>query len=374
MRGEVEIWKGEDLILKEPNMLVDGAGELLADIMTVSRSLSGVEDHATSSILDASNYRVNAISFGTGPEAFTKNGHDYNIDGATVYVLSYITNVKNGTTGNVTLMPVEDTTGKIPSDPGLPEAPTPEKTLLQEGCDVPGDWTGLAVGKLDFSAIFPANGQLQNFIPSAIVSGYIEQNYPAIAGDGNVENLWPAAGSILGCFPDGSSAPHTTANRLVFYERPYGGPTSIKRVSLGGFFNEVSSMDSGGFVNMVMSSVPNPGLDFSGGASGLCLSAEAPANDYEGFPFVEYTVSLSKDDCIFANAYGGITDLGLWSIDMKKSLQAGNSPPFEFAVVNNPRKYKLFCRKGFSTNIVASTATNLADYKDLTLKWRIYFR
>ena len=55
MRGIVEIWKGDELILTEPNMLVDGAGELLADVMTVSPSLSGVEDHATSSILDASN-------------------------------------------------------------------------------------------------------------------------------------------------------------------------------------------------------------------------------------------------------------------------------------------------------------------------------
>jgi hypothetical protein len=58
MRGEVEIWRNDELLLKEPNMLVDGAGELLADIMTVSPSLSGVEDHATSSILDASNYRL----------------------------------------------------------------------------------------------------------------------------------------------------------------------------------------------------------------------------------------------------------------------------------------------------------------------------
>ena len=38
MRGEVEVWKGDSLVLKQPNMLVDGAGELLADVMTVSPS------------------------------------------------------------------------------------------------------------------------------------------------------------------------------------------------------------------------------------------------------------------------------------------------------------------------------------------------
>ena len=64
MRGEVEIWDGDNLLHKEPNMLVDGAGDLLAEIMTVTPSLSGVE--AASSILDASNYTIQAVSFGTG--------------------------------------------------------------------------------------------------------------------------------------------------------------------------------------------------------------------------------------------------------------------------------------------------------------------
>ena len=81
---------------------------------------------------------------------------------------------------------------------------------------------------------------------------------------------------------------------------------------------------------------------------------------------------LAADDCLFANAYGGITDLGLWTIDTKKTLQAGNSAPFSFSVVNNPRQYKLFCRKGFSANIVA--ANNITLYEDMTIKWRIHFR
>lgn len=370
MRGEVEIWKGDKMILKEHNMLVNGGGELLADIMTVSRSLSGVEDHATSSILDASNYRINAISFGTGPEAFSRNGHTFSNSSLSLYQAQYGGDVQAGLEANVTLFPEDDVAAtKVPSDPGFPKAPTPEEILLQEGCDIAG--TVEALG-LAFSSIFPANGQLQNFLPSAIASGYLEQNFPILASGPAGQTIRTVGGSIVGCFPDGSSAPHGTLNKLVFYDPLDITTSSEKHTSVGGFFNEVSSMDSGGFVNMVMSSVPHAGLNFSGGASGLCLSAEAPANDYEGFPFVEYTVSLSKDDCLFANAYGGITDLGLWSIDMKKSLQAGNSPPFEFALVNNPRKYKLFSRKGFSVNIVA--ADTISGYQDLTIIWRIHFR
>ena len=75
MRGEVEIWDGDKLLHKESNLLVDGAGELLAEIMTVSPSLSGIEDHATSSILDSSNYTIQAISFGKDASAYTLNAH-----------------------------------------------------------------------------------------------------------------------------------------------------------------------------------------------------------------------------------------------------------------------------------------------------------
>ena len=82
MRGEVEIWRGDELLSRESNLLVDGAGATIADIMTISPSLSGVNSpvpaltHATASaILDASNYRVQAISFGKDASAYHLNAH-----------------------------------------------------------------------------------------------------------------------------------------------------------------------------------------------------------------------------------------------------------------------------------------------------------
>ena len=87
MRGEVEVWSGDDLILKEANMLTDGAGELLADIMTVSPSLATIADPATQAILDASNYTIQAISFGTGPDAFRSNAHAKDDDWEALYAL-----------------------------------------------------------------------------------------------------------------------------------------------------------------------------------------------------------------------------------------------------------------------------------------------
>jgi hypothetical protein len=57
---------------------------------------------------------------------------------------------------------------------------------------------------------------------------------------------------------------------------------------------------------------------------------------------------------------------------MNESLRNGNTPPFAFSVLNNPRKYRLFCRKGLSKNLCYISDNR--EHANLTLKWRIYFR
>jgi len=42
MRGEIEVYYGEELIHKESNLIMDGASELLADIMSISPSVSAL--------------------------------------------------------------------------------------------------------------------------------------------------------------------------------------------------------------------------------------------------------------------------------------------------------------------------------------------
>jgi len=99
----------------------------------------------------------------------------------------------------------------------------------------------------------------------------------------------------------------------------------------------------------------------------LCVSADS---NFSSNGVIEYSVSLASGDLTFANAYGGIYHLGLWSIDMEKSLRNGNTPPFTFSRLNNPRKYKLFCRKTLSKNLCYSN--NEAQRGDLTIKWRLH--
>ena len=92
---------------------------------------------------------------------------------------------------------------------------------------------------------------------------------------------------------------------------------------------------------------------------------------------VEYSTTLAAQDLSFANIYGGIFHMGLWTIDLQQSLEAGNTPPFAFSQLNNPRKYRMFCRKGLSKNLCHIEDDGILagerNRTDLTIKWRIHF-
>ena len=389
MRGVVEIWDGDKLILEEPNMLVDGAGELLADIMTVSPSLSGLEA-PTISILDASNYRIQAISFGTGSYYFNNGARKLDSDKQNLINSIYAPLLSRGELSIspfIFLPQAENTLSPVYYNPDftstydglslridkasildLPISPNPTLKTLEVNTDtstlIPlGDSED--AGTLALSSVFPGNGQHCNFLPSAIMSSVMENTEFS-----SVENSYYTAASVMGSFPEGSSAPFTN---LVDPVRVFYKDSASTKVLLKchGTFNEASSMDVSGFVTNIMSSVPDSTYSMSSIASGLCLSAPVEETN-KGFPFAEYSLLIGSGDLGHVNAYGGIYHMGLWTIDMNKSLRNDNTPPFAFSVLNNPRKYRLFCRKGLSKNLCFTT--NQEDYKDLTLKWRIYFR
>jgi len=373
MKGEVEIWSGDELVFKQPNMIVDGAGELLADIMTVSPSLSSIQNTATSAILDASNYRIQAISFGTGKDAYNQNAHSFDATKellagyyaslistkGVVPVVTFISSIENYSNSDGTLV--------IPPKVGIPIYPDPTLEVLE-----PNIQMSAIVGGYYVSSVFPPNGQLTNFMPSAIYTEMVKNTVFSSTTSA------VAIAGILGCFPDSSSTIKFSSGdrfskdyirRESSESTPYLQAAGIPVV--GGFFNAASSMDVSGFVNLIMSSTPNSTYLMSGTSSGLCMSANT---SFSSNGIIEYSVSLASGDVGFANMYGGIYHLGLWTIDMQKSLQNGNTPPFAFRQLNNPRKYKLFCRKGLTKNLGFIEGSN-ADYnnRDLLIKWRLRF-
>jgi len=354
MRGEVEVWMGDKLIAKETNLIVNGAGKTIADMMTVSPSLSGIADLATSSLLDTSNYYVQAISFGTGSEAFQDNAHA--LDDTGLYgVIVPSTHINAGT--SIVRFPFDTTTSSYVPRAGLPEEPSPESTRLEmRTTSVAAEISGISV-----SSVFPGNGQHVNFlnadIASSICAGTVFSNTTSAY----------VVGSVMGGFPDDTGSEYAVYGYL---SGTPASPTLIGVYTPSGTFNAagVSSMDVSGFVTHK--------YDENNSQLGLISTAI----DGDGSIGVQYEVQLGPGDMQLANMYGGIYHIGLWTIDNEATLLNGNTPPYSFSVLNNPRKYRLFARKGFTVDLTSyeddGTAEGFKSYgsgNNLTIKWNIRF-
>lgn len=344
MRGEVEVWYGDELIAKESNMIVDGAGKHIADIMTAPSSLSVIE--SASAILHTSNYTIQAISFGTGKDAFSTNAHYYDDDRRDRIVAAIDGSISDGL-AIVDFSAIEGS-AYVP-EAGLPEEPNPTSTRLEmRDTSMPFN-----AGTRSVSAVLPGNGQLVNLLPSAIFQSVINGT-PLDTTLGN-----KVVGSMLGCFPSDQG----TSAVAIFSD---GQELSVTMGS--STFNTASSMDYSGFVNKVATAGGDP-------EDGLISSGTVPYTNG-----ILFQVELGPGDLQCANLYGGIYHIGLWTIDMEQSLLNGNTPPFEFDVLNNPRKYRLFCRKGFSIDLTRNSDdsstpgfTNYNSSQNLLIKWRLKF-
>ena len=413
MRGEVEIRCGDKVLLKESNLIVDGAGSLFADIMTAPRWCEDITE--VSSILDTSNYTIQAISFGKGKDGYVKNAHEV-IDTKTQYFVSNGAPAIISTKDQADVLD-SDTSSIIWGVSSLPASPNPQNTKLNLNCYTTTgftlDYGGLPIG-LEFSKDmkddFSDFGQNLNALPTSIstelfsgpkfsnftdgVEAYLISigvplepfNYIAPAS-GIVESIF---GSHLGCWPAGSTEGGTPfyvfssidsndfGNNSLINKSPsagvYDASTGFYAQSgtLNGYFNEASSMDYKGYCTMVT------GTDST---QGLTLSTNA---DYADTGEIIYQVTMASGDAIAAQLYGGIFNFGLWAIDINESLKAGNQPPLQFDVINNQRKYKLFARKDLSRSFTLLHDTydsvggthypaTLASAPEVTITWKIYF-
>jgi len=364
MRGEVEVWSGDKLILKEANMLTDGAGELLADIMTVSPSLATVDDSSTQAILDASNYTIQAISFGTASEAFTSQGFGRGLEVGKAEFLSGapgygIFSIGGWNTVAAATRPDAENTNKYyPTNSLFPIPPSPTLKQLELETNissVPGEFFDDDL--IPVSSLFPGNGQHVNFMPSSIREA-VTQGTPL---SGSFNSFF--VGTLMGSYPAGISErgvqiPPTVGRLYYRKEGEDPSPFSLSLVD-GSYPNEASSMDVSGFITSVTGTDTTLGLTTSSNAS------------FASNGTLEYSTTLSKDDVASLHLFGGIYHLGLWTIDMQESLCNGNTPPFAFSVLDNPRKYKLFCRKGVAKDL--TFIEDVEQYADLTIKWRLHF-
>jgi len=340
MRGVVEIYQGDLLISREENLIVDSGSEVLADIMTVSPSLANIP--TASALLDTSNYTIYAHSTGKDAAAFLTNCHSssiYNLSAVSAY-LTRLT-VEAITSGSVV-------SSYIPQN-SLPSYPDPLDRTLETLSD-----------------------DVYSHLPSSVDAQLIR----SFGQNLNVIGLWRVG---LSATPMFSSLDISSAALLGCYPEPTGygfnrirlvSPSStliVQRATYNGNINFYSAMDWRGYVRKREES--------QNAAAALALSAE-PSN-VSSLGEVTYRFSLGLDDISLVNLFGGINILGLWCIDINKTLKNGSTPPFIFDSLQPKTEYKLFCKKVFNRNLTYTvdsiSGAGLNSHQTITVIWRIYF-
>tara|TARA_Y100000310_G_scaffold57390_2_gene52583 strand:- start:7098 stop:8249 length:1152 start_codon:yes stop_codon:yes gene_type:complete len=382
MRGKLEVYRcygtsDEELLIEGQNTVVDGAGEVLVDIMTAHSSLSGIPD--LSSILDTSNYTIQAISFGKDSKGYQRHAHELT---ARKGYGAFNSVPNNDPLVRVVVIQSGDpeVSSYVPTDAGnlLPSFVTPRQTQLELNALVSGEVTD-------------QNGD--PFDPPSSISGLcsgisdIGHNLNTLAYASDLSStsaiLVPGMSQLLGCYPAGSGTGGTpfwaVSSDAGVQIGAAGFSDVIYASSYNSLFNQVSSMDTSGFVNFVGSSTTDTAL--AAGWSGLTVSANTAINHAlhaSTTGEIAYKVIIGSGDVGACNLYGGIYNIGLWAMDLCKA-QKYNNPPFTFDPITNEKRYKLFSKKSLLDNI--SRTVDYGDpkdpgcnrYEDLTLIWRLYF-
>ena len=388
MKGTIQIFNNENLVYESNNLLVDGAGETVVDMLTTSPSLSAIV--SASALLDTSNYTIQGISFSKGKYGYLNNAHAwdssapypagntkeayYSVCGTStgaknkgVAVVFAPGSLPNGMDGIVT--------SSLNVKAKLSDPPTPMDTILERGVQLSGGAftdTDSAIYSEAYNEELLSQGQNLNYLP------YLNNVGFAVESEG--------LASYVGCYPEGSSTGGTDyyvvsslesiiATHSDLADIPYLSATVSG--NLTGVVNEASSMDIRGIIGKVYDQNGKVGtaaaaLNQSWLTSGLVVSS-FNASDLGR---VYYCTTLGADDLACAHLYGGIYGMGLWTINNKET--SGMQAPYSWDVSSIPRRqYRLFSKHTSSRDLtfVSDRGSNagLESYSDMRVIWRLDF-
>ena len=397
MKGRVEVFTvasdgSRKKILSESNLIVDGAGESIVDMLTCPSSVYTI----SSSVVDASNWRWGAVSFGPAASSFQENAYFFPKDGEyispsspcgkTVSVTSLIEQISQDHILRVLWLSgtVSGATANSYTPPyRLPSYPDPTNKKLEDVSTaysiVSGDGTK-SYGHFE-NRIFWASGD---------ASSYFQGAYP-LSGGGSPELSGILVSSIEGDFQTPAIGNHAAVS----------GPQYVGGHNVIGYYNSGLSVDYRGFIEMQYGAAGSVPFGIAT-ASGHPAGATAAAMCLD--PQVTVTTRIGYGDLWGMNLYGGVHQMGLWSLDCKKSLETSTSPFIpktprpsnaklkgviqnSYVDINGvtPREFRLFAKKTFTENLSQvrdnpagvpgfPQRCNLAYMQDLLIEWTIDFR
>ena len=359
IRGEIEVFSilstGESqLVAKENNLIVDGASEIIANIMVTPSSIRGLTD--SSSVLDTSNYIVQAVSIGKAAQTYYgpgRAGHYYSSSLSDEYATAYSDSV---------LIPQIKVIGDYPASSvlrlhHLPSYPDPLDISLEASTTTQYE--------IDTGILNPT---------SATSNGQMGHNMNMFFGPSSIHD---ASTVFMGCYaPSDGIDVYLVSSNATPYSEAYTSSTG-----LSGHYNAVHAVDKRGFIRGYLHT-ENQDHTIGMVVSGCNASADTAVTTsgaFIGSPAVAHTFTLSAPDVSFLNLYGGIQTLGLWTIDLEETLKNGGTNPFSFVDSNGDSKriYKLFSKKTFveslSDIIDKAAAAGFQNHVDLYITWKICF-
>lgn len=381
MRGKVEVFAiaadgSQTLVASESNLVVDGAGESIVDMLTIPSATLGIAPR----VMDASNWRFGALSFGPAAGSFSANAYTYpSVARDGVATIPKTDDLCNGNKEIVTSwfnqihddkeIRIKWASGTIGEANGatassytppyqLPSYPDPLDRKLE---DVR---TAYAIASGDGTECF---GQFENRIQfnSNDTSSYFQGAYPTSPGT-------------------------LTALLVSSYEGDYESDPNLNiivQASRAGKYNEEESMDYRGFITTQYGN-PNPAASYLGRV-GVSGSADTIAG-FVPNPKVTVFTLISAQDVWGMNLYGGLHQMGIWNMDTPRALLS-NEPPFlegnytftDPKFINTTtgvtkQEFKLFAKKTFTNNLTQnrdnSSAAGFQNAQSLKILWTLDFR
>jgi len=384
MRGKVEVFSIEAdgthrLVAEEPNLVVDGAGETIVDMLTTPSSTLAISPR----VMDASNWRITAMSFGPAGKNFGNNplykdtscvGVAPDLIGATAY---YITSAAiadptswvnpdrtQGVNKFIRALWTWPNTGTayegfapfsyIPPF-YLPSYPDPLDTKLEP------DNTAYVNVSADGAISY---GQFENRLnwnltdPSSYVVGAYAVGTTPVAGDDIKVAL---VSSLDGDFASDPWLHIVTSGNLGASADLVGNENYTYNAS-GKNVDGQGNVDARGFIRVLpyaqaassyASWTATPDLAWQGRAWVSGVGTQDSPEDLfatSSGPQIQVTTRIHHNDLLMFSLYGGLHQLGLWTPDVKKTLTV-SQPSWDWKAATNPIVYKLFAKKSFTEDL-----------------------
>jgi hypothetical protein len=408
LKGEVEVFKilqdgSSESVIKENNMVVDGASEIIVDMFTTPYS---VKNTAGSASLDPSNFIVQGLSLGKAQILY---GGSIGMSGAdtdqigmhAVYNNKSFSGVYVPTEGELLgdewiggLGPGETVSSFKPSIQ-LPKEPFPRDNTLERS------------SKTQVAFYYENSAIALSSYADASTTTYNPTSGTLLEELGHNLNAFysRAENKTMASMHQGCYAPSDGMDLRVFFgtnavrsqvEANGGaGPgllledTVTSAADVSGRYNYMGSMDKNGFlVGYPVQDHPasgdlTRGFAVSAGATNSlaylgynATGGVEPSTSFLESPTVCYSFTISSADLQALAAYKGVTNIGLWALDAKETFKS-EAAPVVWTTPTNNRKYKLFAKKIFSEDLTSirdsGTDAGLLNYVNLDILWRMNF-